>query len=550
MKKKHKIVKRLKLRPKRNLTDIESSFVVDKKVKKKLITAALENKENMNVDLIELGRWDKSSITDVFNVAVEHGNLEIVKILSSLVDKPLFGDALIRCSRCGHEEIASHLIKLNAFLDYRTRDQTSLLAATKNEKESMVRYLLSKKADVFTVDGQQNTILHIAMIKGHCEIVKLALKNGTMPQSLNEDEQAPIELAKTEDVARTLLTTYLHISNHDKLGIHPSYSWLFSVEKKNPFLIEIKCDSKLSNLFWLVIYNLGQKKYLNLEYNLFPFDWLNSSERTFLFYTIAQNFSQTFSHIKWNLLYECCLFAIFEVTFQCIRNEMTEHTSSISLKWRKIVISAFEEIFMLESCNFGLSEKCGTVHVWRPLIELIMHYFFHSSFWRTKKMFKCKNIFERIELTKKSNPPDLYYRIPLPINSFENPKINSMQIKQIIKICQKKIKLDINHSIHSHYCPCLKCYLVINEELFLDKDANLFCKAINKNLESLKKNNILLNLRLRSKNELSKFWNSISIDEKWTMTEIRLIELKEIIASTHDWETLRAALDSYIKVIR
>eukprot|EP00494_Astrolonche_serrata_P009857 UN09915 len=89
---------------------------------------------------------------------------------------------------------------MNAYLDYRKNDQTPLIAAVKNERQGMVKYLLSKKADIFTVDGHRNTILHLAAQMGDAGICKLAVENGSMPHVLNKDEKTPVEMAKTEDV--------------------------------------------------------------------------------------------------------------------------------------------------------------------------------------------------------------------------------------------------------------------------------------------------------------------------------------------------------------
>jgi len=47
--------------------------------------------------------------------------------------------------------------------------------------------------------------------------------------------------------------------------------------------------------------------------------------------------------------------------------------------------------------------------------------------------------------------------------------------------------------------------------------------------------------------ELTNFWSSISIEEKWCLTEMSATELSSIIARNKHWETLRAALGSYAK---
>lgn len=47
--------------------------------------------------------------------------------------------------------------------------------------------------------------------------------------------------------------------------------------------------------------------------------------------------------------------------------------------------------------------------------------------------------------------------------------------------------------------------------------------------------------------ELKNFWSSISIEEKWCLTEMSTTELSDIISASSHWETLRAALESYAK---
>ena len=54
-------------------------------------------------------------------------------------------------------------------------------------------------------------------------------------------------------------------------------------------------------------------------------------------------------------------------------------------------------------------------------------------------------------------------------------------------------------------------------------------------------------LVLSQRKELTNFFCSISVEEKWLLTEMSTAELSDIISSAPEWETLRAALESYSK---
>ena len=54
-------------------------------------------------------------------------------------------------------------------------------------------------------------------------------------------------------------------------------------------------------------------------------------------------------------------------------------------------------------------------------------------------------------------------------------------------------------------------------------------------------------LVLTQRKELTNFFSSISVEEKWMLTEMSTQELSEIISGAKEWETLRAALESYAK---
>jgi len=420
-----KVVNRLRVRTRRTLPPGQNGQKVEPSVEKefkKLTMSAVED-TNVEIDVSSLKKWPLEKVNDLFNIAVEHGNQRLVAALIEFMSKNQIGDALIKSSRCGHVNIAATLLEKNAYLDYKKDDQTPLIAAVKNEQQNMVKYLLNKKADIFSVDGHHNTILHIAAKMGDRGICKLALLNGTQPHLLNEDEKTPIELSKSEDVARTILTSYLaKVKNNDEF-INPydcidnqdvpipEFDPNNAEECQNPFDFPLDDGSRLAELFWSGIYHMGQVKCLNVDYNLYPFDRLEFREKTVLLYSVAECFC-TNREVQRNFLNECTLYAIFEIIFDFVKVEITNDVDSTSFKWRTKVIYAFEEVYNLDSADFGLSEKCRTVEVWRPLIEQICHVFFGGAFWDKKRLFTCKNVLERREFVGKFKLPKEYFKYP------------------------------------------------------------------------------------------------------------------------------------------
>eukprot|EP01084_Bolivina_argentea_P305325 527447_1 len=69
----------------------------------------------------------------------------------------------------------------------------------------------------------------------------------------------------------------------------------------------------------------------------------------------------------------------------------------------------------------------------------------------------------------------------------------------------------------------------------------------------LHKNNIidysqeLSRLHLLRKDELSQFWKHLGLKEKSELTSMYISELRDILSTSAQWETLRASLESYTK---
>lgn len=55
----------------------------------------------------------------------------------------------------------------------------------------------------------------------------------------------------------------------------------------------------------------------------------------------------------------------------------------------------------------------------------------------------------------------------------------------------------------------------------------------------------LIELLVNHRKELKQFWSSTSIEEKWYLTEMNMLELADILVESVHWETLRVSLESY-----
>lgn len=69
----------------------------------------------------------------------------------------------------------------------------------------------------------------------------------------------------------------------------------------------------------------------------------------------------------------------------------------------------------------------------------------------------------------------------------------------------------------------------------------------NSSVDELNNRALLEDLCISHRKELSNFWSSIAIEEKWNLTEMSTSELNDLISNSIEWESLRSALDNYSK---
>ena len=145
--------------------------------------------------------------------ACYNGKTEVVKKLlahgadADAVDKRTAG-AVVYAADAGHRGIVEVLAAHGADLHHRGQDGTALVAASQNGHLDVVKFLLSKKADVNATDKNGATALILASGNGHAEIVSLLLGKGAKMNAQNADGGTALMSAAGnghEGVVRVLL---------------------------------------------------------------------------------------------------------------------------------------------------------------------------------------------------------------------------------------------------------------------------------------------------------------------------------------------------------
>lgn len=108
---------------------------------------------------------------------------------------------LITASEKGNIGQVIELIENNANVNYNKDGLTPLIAAVKNNKKKVVSALLGAGANVNITDGNGNTALIIASMKGYADIVEMLLKvKGINIDTHNKNDKTAISI--TYDICR------------------------------------------------------------------------------------------------------------------------------------------------------------------------------------------------------------------------------------------------------------------------------------------------------------------------------------------------------------
>ena len=116
----------------------------------------------------------------------------------------------------------------------------------------MFSLLIENKADINAVDGQRNSVLHVAVLSemlcaqrqhflkficfpqvslGFHDIVLLALKAGALTNVLNEKDETPLEVTKNAETCRLVLEYYAD----DPFGLSKDNGEQRSKPRTSPF---------------------------------------------------------------------------------------------------------------------------------------------------------------------------------------------------------------------------------------------------------------------------------------------------------------------------
>ena len=273
--------------------------------------------------------------------------------------------------------------------------------------------------------------------------------------------------------------------------------------------------------------------------------------------------------------------------------------------WRKRIIAAYEQVYNTNANLAGLSVECWKRTVWNTVINLLARSLFGDIFWLKKNIFLCSNILLRNQLIL--NNQNILHKN---YNNYTLPNTSSIEIQLTFKklITMSKTFLNdierlnissntmnaindtnnntlMSQSINSIQrsntgCFCQDCISELEVPLtfklqFLEEAAeqrkrtqkNIANTTNNKNKsnkhklmksanstdtvndsDDMNNRNKLDHIILNYRSELIDYWNSIKIELKWNLTEMSTIELSnKITSNTHNWELLRAALESYAK---
>eukprot|EP00457_Paulinella_chromatophora_P000221 gb/GEZN01000221.1/.p1 GENE.gb/GEZN01000221.1/~~gb/GEZN01000221.1/.p1 ORF type:complete len:1802 (+),score=284.99 gb/GEZN01000221.1/:73-5478(+) len=506
--------------------------------------------------ILDSGKVQVKAIDDAYLLAAECGHIKAVAQLANKVSSVICttssrGEtALSLAARNGHEMVVLSLLKIGHKLECKNASgATPLYTSLEANQEGIFNLLLDRKANVNVMDTSRNSILHVASRQGLASMVSKILLAGAATNILNDKEETPLEVAKNAEICRLILEF------HTSAQFPPPISSKTPGTATSPFR-ELP-SGPASYLFWTAM-GVGKDSYMFQNFGVYPFDRLNDTERIIVLTEVAEAMSGYKMDLKCNILNESALYAVFALMKARIKKELEEVDKDDDLEssylWRKRVLEAYEQIYNTNASLAGLSIECWQKSVWNTVVNLLARSLFGESFWEKKHMFLSPNALERMVLLKNFQTADGYFSAKLPSTA-------SIEIQLTFKklITMSKTFL-CDEPVRPSGCFCQDCIAELEVPLtfklqFLEEAAEEKRKIkkgrkIKDRRDQVKdqaNRRKLDELVLSHRKELKSFWSSITIEEKWCLTEITTTELSECISQSPRWETLRAALDSYAK---
>ena len=189
--------------------------------------------------------------------AVLKGDLNLLKkILSKspqLLNAPGQGESTPLNTACwkGHLEVVKELLKRGADIHISNVNKTTPLhCAAICGKVEIAKLLINKGAKINIQNKYGWAALHFAVKYNHLDMVKYLLDKGTKIEILNKNLQSPLNISKSLEIAKLLITRGANVSTKSNSGMQPIHN---AAKNGNVDLVEfylkkgIKVDAKIGN---------------------------------------------------------------------------------------------------------------------------------------------------------------------------------------------------------------------------------------------------------------------------------------------------------------
>jgi len=512
------------------------------------------------------------TLCNALYLAIEKGSFENAKLLAGPCSKHVdLSDVILVCARHGRVEIADFLFQngycknVNYLMTKSAHEKNyPLMEALQNEQEEMVVWLLQNNANVHVVDLGSNSILHLSAAVGNGHGIAASILQGVNMKLQNNAQETAIELADSEDAIRIFLECAILRSNPDFQPSPMTGECILSYPKKrtinpgrNPFTINLDHSSCVGEFFWLCVALVGtddelfdmdreeetrdrKKRNSPGHYHIYPSYRLYPIERLYFLSVVLGEIMQGPSDppFETNILLESVFVVIFEVAAQYLSNQQ-DHILAQKL------FDAFEETYDIKLSDLGIRHA---THYWprlyRPMIDLVCKAFFGELYWAKLELFRSNDAWrrdKRLDLPLEIFGPH-YFVTKLP--DMQKLSIDDLTcwLKDISRFAFRHIHLEI--AIDDPGPGFANIFLHLQEASDYRKTSDyleLYPPSPKLNSEPC-----LESLQLRSKAELGKFWLSLSAKDKWSIVEMDMNELRDIINDGVHWELMRASVNSYI----